>query len=1050
MKRKGEINVGGYQVRRADDITKKENSFTLYKPQEDVRCLHMYADTPEECNKWLQALAFACKLSPDLGLSTDASSRDPSEAGAAGGDPTADILSKLSDLSHEMGEKRKEVMVKDSTEQGKLMVNILSASGLLAKDLNGKSDPYCTVTLGTQKYNTEVIWKNLSPDWNAEFTFNVPMKQLSLQISVYDFDKIGSHDFLGEVNIPLTQLPEGRASHKITLEKRSKKDRVGGVINFTTEYYPPEDAESSMEGDQFFHSPTTTAKELLQGIKLNYNSLANRVKELEAQREELSGQIRSFLYDEYIAKSILGKGDRTLIVTVVEARGLAAADSTGFSDPYVKVKIKNGRDTIQTDKTSVQKRTLNPVWNQSYEFEVLSADVLQVHVYDHDVVGSDDFLGSALVHLSSIPAMGSDKWYPLMPKTNTNARNAKQSRLTSLIKGEIRLKFAFGDVFSEGDESDGSETGGLVKEAQDLRKRLVDELKRKDETVVALEDEAENFLHEVHGIFKDDFQRYCHAAVGDLYVTVVKGDGLAAADAGGTSDPYSVLKFEADTVKTKVQKKTLNPTWNENFVFPVSQTNSLLVVNVFDHDTIGSDDFLGEFQVSVRDFLDQQPREKAFQLKPSRMHKNGVDVTGTITLKVRYSKRESKKSKEEQSKPKKDYSQLAELFQSSDTSIVQSFLECLDASTIDKVTLPLMRVLKVFGISHAYALLNNLIKEEVVNTLSEGTLFRRNSPATKMLTAFARVEGTEFITSILGPMLSEICDPSNPMNLEVDTSRLDPSIDVKAQRQKLLDVTGSILDAIIRRVDEFPAGLRHVSSLLVDAVKDRFKGAQTTVVAGFIFLRFLVPVITAPEGFGLINFNPTPEGRRSLILISKILQTLANGVEFKKEAFLIPLNDRLETPMLSMSTFLEQLPNAVETSDVEDEGESLEVDAVEEHEVPEPSTEDMATLHLFLGRNIDKVYEALEKQMADSFVLPNEGSSGDNRRSTQSSRRSRRSGRSNVSQAYNDLRAAMEALGPAESEEGDASNVSQAITFDNVIQMCRELNSVFHNLLLKS
>ena len=57
-----------------------------------------------------------------------------------------------------------------------------------------------------------------------------------------------------------------------------------------------------------------------------------------------------------------------------------------------------------------------------------------------------------------------------------------------------------------------------------------------------------------------------------LSVGVIQGSELPAMDMGGTSDPYIkvfVLPDKKQKFETKVQRKTLNPIFNETFVFKV-------------------------------------------------------------------------------------------------------------------------------------------------------------------------------------------------------------------------------------------------------------------------------------------------------------------------------------------------------------------------------------------------------------------------------------------------------------------------------------------------
>ncbi|VDK64277.1 unnamed protein product [Anisakis simplex] len=57
-----------------------------------------------------------------------------------------------------------------------------------------------------------------------------------------------------------------------------------------------------------------------------------------------------------------------------------------------------------------------------------------------------------------------------------------------------------------------------------------------------------------------------------LTVTIISASDLPAMDLGGTSDPYVKVFLLPDKKKkfqTKVQRKSLNPVFNESFVFKV-------------------------------------------------------------------------------------------------------------------------------------------------------------------------------------------------------------------------------------------------------------------------------------------------------------------------------------------------------------------------------------------------------------------------------------------------------------------------------------------------
>lgn len=58
------------------------------------------------------------------------------------------------------------------------------------------------------------------------------------------------------------------------------------------------------------------------------------------------------------------KGEK-LRVCIHDARDLAAADISGFSDPYVKTYLLPDKSKHSKRKTEVKKRTRNPTFNET-------------------------------------------------------------------------------------------------------------------------------------------------------------------------------------------------------------------------------------------------------------------------------------------------------------------------------------------------------------------------------------------------------------------------------------------------------------------------------------------------------------------------------------------------------------------------------------------------------------------------------------------------------------------------------------------------------------
>ncbi|TRZ10061.1 hypothetical protein HGM15179_017049 [Zosterops borbonicus] len=102
-----------------------------------------------------------------------------------------------------------------------------------------------------------------------------------------------------------------------------------------------------------------------------------------------------------------------------QARDLMAMDKDSFSDPYAIVSFLH-----QSQKTVVEKNTLNPTWDQTlifYEIEIFGnpRDVAEsppnilVEIYDHDTYGADEFMGRCICRpsLERSPRLS---WYPVL------------------------------------------------------------------------------------------------------------------------------------------------------------------------------------------------------------------------------------------------------------------------------------------------------------------------------------------------------------------------------------------------------------------------------------------------------------------------------------------------------------------------------------------------------------------------------------------------------------------------------------------------------------
>jgi C2 domain-containing protein len=99
--------------------------------------------------------------------------------------------------------------------------------------------------------------------------------------------------------------------------------------------------------------------------------------------------------------------------------------------------------------------------------------------------------------------------------------------------------------------------------------------------------------------------------MGNLRVDVLDGEDLPSADRNGKSDPYCKFELNGEEVyKTKVQKKTLHPAWNEFFEVPVpSRTAAKFKVVVWDYDFADKPDLLGAADINLEHLDPFKPSE---------------------------------------------------------------------------------------------------------------------------------------------------------------------------------------------------------------------------------------------------------------------------------------------------------------------------------------------------------------------------------------------------------------------------------------------------------
>lgn len=201
-----------------------------------------------------------------------------------------------------------------------LLVTVINVKDLPTRDPSlGGCDPYIKLQLLPEKRHkvkTRVLRKTLNPQYDETFTFyGINPTQLA--------------------NITLHFVV-------LSFDRFSRDDIIGEVIHPLKDF---DVSKNEMTLCQEISPRHLTLKSQGRGeilISLCYQPAANR-----------------------------------LTVVVLKARNLPKMDITGLSDPYIKVYLLYNNQRIAKKKTHVKKRTLNPVYNESFLFDVPYNEGLQ-------------------------------------------------------------------------------------------------------------------------------------------------------------------------------------------------------------------------------------------------------------------------------------------------------------------------------------------------------------------------------------------------------------------------------------------------------------------------------------------------------------------------------------------------------------------------------------------------------------------------------------------------------------------------------------------------
>lgn len=335
-----------------------------------------------------------------------------------------------------------------------------------------------------------------------------------------------------------------------------------------------------------------------------------------------------------------------LLITLIDGKDIRGVDRSGKSDPYVVFLLDNDEKVY---KSQVQKKTLNPVWNEQFSVTIKSRvdQKLSFSLFDWDRVGAAELLGSGDINIADLePFELQDLQIPVhSPKHGDKGRLHFRVVFTPEVVARTRKATSAGATFTNGagramttigsapinvgkgvKKGVFSTVGSVVRRKSHHDMKATGHPKLHDEsgdgnvaangdavdrsssdnssTVAPLGQALPTPSRGGTGVAADNVSvngnQSIHTNSVNVSIKCIGAKDLGGAELHHDVKPYVQMTIGKKTFKTSHAKQGTDPRWEESFSFTkVSPDNAVLNLKVLDHKTLGKDKELGEATVNV-------------------------------------------------------------------------------------------------------------------------------------------------------------------------------------------------------------------------------------------------------------------------------------------------------------------------------------------------------------------------------------------------------------------------------------------------------------------
>ncbi|XP_072923108.1 ras GTPase-activating protein 1-like isoform X1 [Hemitrygon akajei] len=369
--------------------------------------------------------------------------------------------------------------------------------------------------------------------------------------------------------------------------------------------------------------------------------------------------------------------------------------------------------------------------------------------------------------------------------------------------------------------------------------------------------------------------------------------------------PYCNIYLNSIQVAKTNAREGQNPVWTEEFIF----------------DDLSSDIKVFEISLSNRTKKSKDPDILFMRCQLSRLQKGqmidewfplssyfplkGIEP-GSLRVRARYSL--------EKIMPEEEYSEFKELILQKEFHVIYALSHVCGQDRTLLATI----LLRIFRHEKLESMLLRILNDREISMEDESTtLFRATTLSSTLMEQYMKSTATPFIHHALKETILKIME--SKQSCELNPSKLEKNEDVNTNLTHLLSLLSELVEKIFMAAEELPQSLRFIYGCLQKSVQQKWPQnhtMRTRVVSGFVFLRLICPAILNPRMFNIILDPPSSTAARTLTLVAKSLQNLANLVEFgAKEPYMEGVNPFIKNNKHRMIMFLDELGNVPEVPD---------------------------------------------------------------------------------------------------------------------------------------